>query len=190
MVMSPAVAIILGTSASGKTTLARRLAADLRLPCLCKDDVKEALFEVQGVADREWSREQSRASFAVLIKLAQTQLRAGLDCILEGNWRSLHGASLAALLEETQARAAQIGCVAEPREILRRFAARERHRGHLDDVLRGEIAGQAALPPAFIDLPGPRWLYQSDDPEAYPELIGRLKPWLQSAQAGPQVRDP
>jgi tRNA A37 N6-isopentenylltransferase MiaA len=33
-VTSPTLVIILGTSASGKTTLACRLAADLSLPCL------------------------------------------------------------------------------------------------------------------------------------------------------------
>ena len=51
MVKMTDLMIILGSPASGKTTLARRLAAELAVPCLCKDDVKEALFDVLGVAD-------------------------------------------------------------------------------------------------------------------------------------------
>jgi len=34
------ITIILGSPASGKTTLARRLAADFELDCLCKDDIR------------------------------------------------------------------------------------------------------------------------------------------------------
>ncbi len=37
--------IILGCPASGKTTLAHRLAAELTVPILSKDDIKEALFK-------------------------------------------------------------------------------------------------------------------------------------------------
>src|ERR1700759_2711367 len=88
--------IILGSPASGKTTLARRLGRQLGVSCLCKDDVKEALFDVLGVADRSGSRRQSDASFAALLRLAQTQLEAGLSCIVEGNWRPEHAGGLVA----------------------------------------------------------------------------------------------
>ena len=46
--------IILGPPATGKTTLGRRLAADLRLPFLGRDDFKERLFDRLGCRDREW----------------------------------------------------------------------------------------------------------------------------------------
>src|SRR5277367_904766 len=94
----PDLFMILGSPASGKTTLARRLAVDLALPTLSKDDVKEALFDLPGRGDREWSRLLSEASFAALVRLARTQLTAGLSCILEGNWRAAHAASLRRLL--------------------------------------------------------------------------------------------
>ena len=70
--------IILGSPASGKTTLARRLAAEFSVPCLCKDDIKEALFDVLGVADRAASKRLSDASFAAELRVARTQLEAGL----------------------------------------------------------------------------------------------------------------
>lgn len=41
--------VIVGPPASGKTALARRLATDLRLPLLSRDDFKERLFDTLGV---------------------------------------------------------------------------------------------------------------------------------------------
>jgi predicted kinase len=58
--------IILGSPASGKTTLARRLGVHWSVPVFCKDDVKEALFEALGQGDRAWSRRLSEASFTTL----------------------------------------------------------------------------------------------------------------------------
>jgi len=173
------ITIILGSPASGKTTLARRLAADFELDCLCKDDIKEALFDVLGPGDREWSRLLSEASFAALTRLARAQLAVGRSCILEGNWRATHAEGLGAILAEEGARAAQIFCCAEPVEIARRFASRKRHPGHLDEALsRAELQRAALESPAFMDLDGPRWIYRSDANEAYPELCRALNKWL------------
>jgi predicted kinase len=170
--------IILGSPASGKTTLARRLAADLNLPCLCKDDVKEALFDVLGSKDREWSRRLSDASFAALARLSLAMLAAGRSCIVEGNWRAAHAGILSGILTGQGAGAAQIWCRAEPQEIVRRFTLRRRHAGHLDELLpRSELDAAAAQPPAFMDLAGPRWVYCSDSSTAYAELLQALNSW-------------
>jgi len=170
--------IILGSPASGKTTLARRLAADLGLPCLCKDDIKEALFDVLGSKDREWSRLLSDASFAALARLALSMLAAGRSRIAEGNWRAAHARLLRGILTGQGARAAQIWCCAEPQEIVRRFTLRRRHAGHLDDLLpRSELDAAARQPPDFMDLAGPRWVYCSDSSTAYAELLRALNSW-------------
>jgi predicted kinase len=170
--------IILGSPASGKTTLARRLGLELSLPVLCKDDVKEALFDTLGVADRGWSRRLSEASFKALALLARTQLALGQSCIVEGNWRALHARALERALTESGARCAQIWCGAEPQEIVRRFTSRTRHEGHLDPLLSlAEIESAAHQPPAFLELAGPRWVYRSDSPEAFAELANGLKSW-------------
>ena len=99
MATIPTVVIILGSPASGKTTLARQLAADLRCPCLCKDDIKEALFDTLGTGQREWSRNLSEASFAALTSLTGAQLGVGLSCIVEGNWPQTHAPGLRSALE-------------------------------------------------------------------------------------------
>jgi predicted kinase len=170
--------MILGSPASGKTTLARRLAVDLTLPTLSKDDVKEALFDLPGSGDREWSRLLSEASFGVLVHLARTQLTTGLSCILEGNWRAAHAAALRRVLTDCTAGVAQVFCRAEPQEIVRRFTLRARHPGHLDSLLaHAELEAAARQPPAFMDLGGPRFVYCSDSPDAYAQLLESLKNW-------------
>ena len=176
----PAIVIILGSSASGKTTLARRLAAELRIPVLCKDDIKEALFDCLGVGDRARSLNYSRASFTALTNLARTQIAAGVSCILEGNWRPQHRDGLLLLTSESGARLAQIACRAETQEIRRRFAQRRRHRGHLDAVLAGEMPPDAASAPDCLDLPGPQFSYQSDRETSLADVVAALRLWLRS----------
>ena len=126
--------IILGPPASGKTGLALRLAAELSRPVLCKDDVKEALFDVLGSTDREGSRRFSEAALAAVLRMARTQLCAGSCCLIEGNFTRNHAAALREILGASQASAAQILCSAPLPELERRFAARVRHPGQLDDV--------------------------------------------------------
>jgi predicted kinase len=178
MVQMADLTIILGSPASGKTTLARRLSADLSLPVFCKDDVKEALFDVLGSKDREWSRLLSEASFAALARLAHTQLAVGQSLIAEGNWRAAHAPAWGAIVAACGARTAQICCRAEPQEIVRRFTLRKRHAGHLDELLaEGELAAAAARGPEFMDVGGLRFDYRSESPEAYGELLRGLKSW-------------
>ncbi|HTV97110.1 MAG TPA: AAA family ATPase [Steroidobacteraceae bacterium] len=171
--------IILGTPASGKTTLARRLSAHLSWPLLCKDDIKEALFDALGQGDRAWSRRLSEASFATLARLALAQLSAGQSCIVEGNWRALHAPALEQVLLGGAARAAQICCRAEPQEIVRRFTQRRRHAGHLDALLpRAQLEQAAREPAAFLALAGPRLVFMSDAPEAFARLLAELESCL------------
>jgi predicted kinase len=170
--------IILGSPASGKTTLSRRLAAELSVPILSKDDIKEALFDVLGFGDRERSRRLSDACFAVQLRMAETQLDLGLCCLVEANWRPEHAGGVLQVLARSGARTAQVWCRASPGETLRRFAARVRHPGHLDAAgLAEEVKQTAGLPPAFLDLHGPQWIYDSEQPAAYPALVRDLKIW-------------
>jgi predicted kinase len=173
---SAQLTIILGSPASGKTTLARRLGADLCLPVLSKDDVKEALFDVLGVGDRDWSRRLSEASFAALARIAGAQLALGQSCILEGNWRAVHAPALSGILAESRAHGVQIWCCAEPHEIVRRFTVRSRHAGHLDPLMSpAEIESAAREMPAFLELEGPRRVFNSDASGGYDELLSALK---------------
>ncbi len=170
--------IILGSPASGKTTLAERLSRDLELPLLCKDDVKEALFDVLGCEDRARSRLLSEASFTTLARIAHRLLLARVSCIAEGNWRAMHTPLLESLRQETRARAAQVWCCAEPAEIVRRFTTRQRHAGHHDRLMPPEeLSAASTLAPAFLELTGPRFVYRSDAGPSYDTLIAQIKNW-------------
>jgi predicted kinase len=174
MVSRAAVLIILGSPASGKTTLAARLATDLGLPCYSKDAVKEALFAALGVGDREWSRRLSAASFAAVLELARAQASGGGACIVEGNWRGEHAAALGA----TPARSAQIRVVAAPEEARRRFLARRRHPGHLDALLANDPSVFPSGGDEFLAVPGPRWEVRSDGDGSYERLADEVRSWL------------
>ena len=80
---SPLVILVNGLPATGKTTLARRLATDLRLPLLAKDAIKETLFDTLGWSDRVWSRRLGAVTFTLLYMLLEEQLRAGRSCVVE-----------------------------------------------------------------------------------------------------------
>ncbi len=168
--------IILGAPASGKTGLALRLAAELSLPVLCKDDVKEALFDVLGAADRAGSRRFSEAALASVLCIARTQLGAGTSCMIEGNFTHNHAAALREILGESGACAAQILCTVPLPELERRFTARIRHPGHLDQAVSGpDLRLMAEQQSSFLDLPGGRWMYESAESAAYSALLRDLK---------------
>jgi predicted kinase len=173
---SAKLTIILGSPASGKTTLARRLGLQWSMPVLCKDDVKEALFEALGQGDRAWSRRLSEASFMALVRLAERQLSLGQSCIIEGNWRAANGLGLEPLLSLGAPCAVQIWCCAQPAEVVRRFMARTRHAGHLDALMPPEELDRSAREtPAFLELAGPRFVFQSDAPGSFEALLRALQ---------------
>ena len=60
------VVLVNGVPASGKSTVARALAAETGWPLLALDTVKEALFDHLGAGDRERNRLLGRASYQAI----------------------------------------------------------------------------------------------------------------------------
>lgn len=155
----PVLVIVSGAPASGKTTLARRLAADLGLPLLARDDLKEILYDTLGAADRAASRRIGGAAYALLCRLADQFLSAGVSLIIESNFG--HGIAedeLSPLTERT--RAILIHCQAADEMILARYRARatavDRHPGHHDRDAAADVATNLAAGRfAPLDLPIP-----------------------------------
>jgi len=148
-VSKPLVVIISGHPCTGKTTLGRKLARDLPLPLIAKDDIKEALFDTLGVGDRAWSQKLGRATYTLLYLQLLTQLRASRSAIVESNFSpAMAGAELRALAARHPFEPFQIICRTE-REVLferyrRRSLSGERHPGHLDQLLYGELVERYA----------------------------------------------
>jgi predicted kinase len=162
--------LVTGLPGTGKSTLARTLAGHYRMPLICKDAIKEPLFDTFGVSDRDDSRRLSNASFAVMFSVLRDCAAAGTDVIIEGNFRP--GEHERPLLESS-ARIAQILCsVAEPVRIERlkaRATDPSRHPGHRDAEF---VASYTQCATGFLDLDGERFTFDthesSTDPLAAP----------------------
>lgn len=132
MILQRAILLISGAPASGKSTVARALAATFGFPLLSKDTFKESLYESLGglLAERtsspeDLSRLLSRAAMDVLWSAAP-------DCpqvILEANFRT-NSEEERARFAALAGRKLEVYCRCSPEEASRRFrerAERERH---------------------------------------------------------------
>jgi predicted kinase len=155
-VSEPLLVVVTGPPASGKSTIARELAKELRIPFLSKDELKERLYEELGSGEE---REEAieRSATAILYSVAASNLTVGVNVLVESNFdRDTDTAPLRAL----DARIVQVHCGGDPDALVRNFAARsasgKRHPGH-DDApedageLRRKIESGLWDP---LDLPG------------------------------------
>ncbi|HMA37130.1 MAG TPA: AAA family ATPase [Chloroflexia bacterium] len=129
--------VVSGPPGTGKTTLATRLAADLRLPLLGKDRIKEVLFDTLGWSDRAWSRRLGGATMELLYLLMDIELAAGRSVLVESNFRPEWATPRFRQLQQQHAfHPIQVQCRTDGPVLLARFAARAathtRHPGHGD----------------------------------------------------------
>jgi len=138
--------LVTGPPGSGKTTLAVPLARRLELPLIAKDAIKEALLDTLGTGDLEWSRRLGAATFAVMFAVA----RQAPAAVLEAPFAAHAAPSLLALCE----RPTEIYCHCPADELIRRYASRRRHPGHVDHQ-RLEQLTVAATNAGPLGLGGP-----------------------------------
>jgi predicted kinase len=112
-----ALIVVSGAPGTGKSTVAAAVAAALRWPLLTLDPIKEALADVLGLGDEDWSDRVGDAAAEVVFRLS-AQFP---DAVAEGWWR---GARRERALREF-AGAVEVFCRCDPELAVSR--ARDRH---------------------------------------------------------------
>ena len=132
-----------GWPGSGKTTLARALAAELGLAYVGKDDVKEALMDALGppttVAE---SQRLGRAAVCAALRVAETCPGA----VLDSTWFDY----ARPMVERLPGRLVEVRCVA-PLDLVRsRYRARRRDDRHLDHQRSADELWARPVPPLGV----------------------------------------
>jgi predicted kinase len=178
--------VVSGPPCTGKTTLARQIAAKFGLPFYFKDGLKETLFDALGCGDAAWSRKLSGASMELLYHIAHTELAAGRSLGIEANFRpDLAAQRYRDLCAAFACRPIEVHCTADAQITLRRFRQRgasgTRHPGHHDAemvaALAESIASGAYGP---LELGGPLLRFDTTDWSTVDNvsLLTQIADWL------------
>ncbi len=134
----PLLIFVNGLPGTGKTTLARRLAADVRLPVFSRDGMYETLYDALEYQSNECSPLIGPATFTLLYYVASSVLVAGQSLVIEGFFgrSEVRSAEFLHLQHAYDFEPFQILCKTDGGVLLERFLARmetgERHVGHRD----------------------------------------------------------
>lgn len=133
--MSSTLLIVNGRPGVGKSTLSKRLAADLQLPLMIKDTLKEFLFDELGYGTIAQSTLLGRASITMLYDLAAAYLQNGNSIMLENAFYKTYATKdLQALADKYDARIIEVYCSTSEQIRKQRFTDRildgSRHPGH------------------------------------------------------------
>ncbi len=134
----PLLIIVNGLPGTGKTTLARRLATDVRLPVFSRDGMYETLYDALECHINGLPPLIGPAAFTLLYSVTSSLLAVGQSLIVEGFFgrSELRSAEFLHLQHAYDFEPFQILCKTDGGVLLERFLARtetlERHVGHRD----------------------------------------------------------
>lgn len=97
--MRPRAVLVTGAPGTGKSTLGRHLAAQLRVPFIARDDVRGGLLFTAGAWDDELSRlPSSDEAIEVFLETVEGLLARGVNCVVEYVVMALRPADLDRIL--------------------------------------------------------------------------------------------
>jgi predicted kinase len=156
-----------GWPGAGKSTLARALAAELVVPLLAKDEIKEALADSLGQpADVEASRRLGRAAVRAMLAVA----RRCPDAVLDSTWFD----DARPFVEALPGPLVEVRCIVD-RDVARgRYLARavQRHAGHLDRERSEDELWRRPVPPLGV---GPLVEVETGGPVDVAALARRIR---------------
>ena len=131
----PALIVVNGLSGTGKSGLAQRLAADLGLPCVGNDQLKEVIFDTLGWSDLAWSERLGDTSSALLWSVCGSIVCAGSSLVIENHFKAdVDAPRLRDIQARCRPRIVEIHCYADREVLVRRVQERiakgDRHPGH------------------------------------------------------------
>lgn len=138
--MKQLLVIIQGGSATGKSTLAKRLATDLGIRFIAKDHFKEMLYDTLGApTDRADSTVYGKAATMAFYSAARSFLEAGRSLIIESAFaKGIAERDIDTLISGVDVLKLQIHCSASPVVRLERYESRikdgSRHKAHPDGI--------------------------------------------------------
>ncbi len=136
--MSLTVLVIQGGSATGKTTLATKLAKDLKMLLLTKDNFKELFYDTLGTPEtRDESTLYGLSATKALYAAADVFMGGGKSVILESAFtKGRAEADIQDIIKDKSINLIQLHVTASPEVRLKRYEDRiqggQRHKGHPD----------------------------------------------------------
>jgi predicted kinase len=158
--MHPTIIIVTGRPAAGKSTLAKWLSQELKLPLVSKDGIREELFDRLGWKDRKWAQELGKASVDMMFYFARAELEVGRSIIMDNAfYPPISTPRFQVLKEKYHAESIQIVCDANRETLFQRFKSRadsgSRHSGHGDqDVLEELYVNLADTSSQILEIGG------------------------------------
>ena len=136
MAEKPHLIVVQGAPGTGKTTLSRRLSADLGIDCFAKDTFKELIYDTVGTPESiEETKRYGRIAIRAMYVAADEYVKDSRSVMIEAPLEEKFALGDIAKIAPAD-QVVQVYVVCDPEIQVERFHARimrgDRHEGHLD----------------------------------------------------------